>query len=151
MSLASCSTSYYSFGMSLASCLYELFLKKSKMSQNFEKSFLGLFYVCFACKWCAALSSAVSTGGPEGQVSKFNANVCFKNIPVPYVNDIERNVENEYLQQVLQYLKPRIHASTDPKCWIVAFKLWGFCVNMWSKMPIFWKNPKCPKTFKNHS
>ena len=85
------------------------------MSQNFQKSFLGLFYVCFACKWCAALSSAVSSGGPEGQVSTFNANVFFKNTAEPNLNDIENNVENEYLQQVLQYLKLRIHASIDPK------------------------------------
>ena len=90
-------------------------IKKIKMSQNFQKSFLGLFYVCFACKWCATLSSAVSSGGPEGQVARFNANVWFKNISVPYVNDIERNVENGHLQQVLQYLKLRIHAHTDPK------------------------------------
>ena len=58
------------------------------MFQNFQKSFLGLFYVCFACKWCAALSSAVSSGGPEGQVARFNANSFFKNITGPYGNDI---------------------------------------------------------------
>ena len=65
------------------------FLQKSKMFQNFQKSFLGLFYVCFACKWCAALSSAVSSGGPEGQVARFNANSFFKNITGPYGNDIQ--------------------------------------------------------------
>ena len=127
------------------------FLKKSKMSQNFQKSFLGLFYVCFVCKWCAALSSAVSSGGPEGQVARFNANSFFKNITGPYGNDIQRNVENANLQQDPGYLKFRIHASTDPKCSIFVFNLWGFSVNMWSKMSIFCKNPKCSKTFRNHS
>ena len=126
------------------------FLQKSKMFQNFQKSFLGLLYVCFACKWCAALSSAVSSGGPEGQVARFNANSFFKNITGPYGNDIQRNVENDNLQQDPGYLKLRIHASTDPKCSIFVFKLWVFSVNMWSKMSTFCTNLKCSKTFKNH-
>ena len=111
--------------------------EKIKMSQNTQKSFLGLFYVCFACKWCAALSSAVSSGGPEGQVLTFNANVFFKNTAEPNLSDIERKNENEYLQQLPQYLKLRIHASTDRNRRIFVFKPLGFCVNMWSKMSIF--------------
>ena len=107
-----------------------------------------MFYVCFTGKWCAALSSAVSSGGPKGQVAWFNANSFFKNITGPYGNDIQRNVENDNFQQDPGYFKLRLHASTDPKCSIFVFKLWGFSVNMWSKMSIFWKKSQMPQNFQ---
>ena len=55
------------------------FLKNHKVSQDCQKRFLGMFCVCFIGKWCATLSSALSLGGPEGQVCRFNAKVLFRN------------------------------------------------------------------------
>ena len=34
-----------------------------------------MFLIVFEYKWCAALSSVVVHGGPEGQKNRFNANV----------------------------------------------------------------------------
>ena len=34
-----------------------------------------MFLIVFGYKWCAALSSVVVHGGPEGQKNQFNANV----------------------------------------------------------------------------
>ena len=34
-----------------------------------------MFLIVFGYKWCAALSSVVVHGGPEGQKNPFNANV----------------------------------------------------------------------------
>ena len=34
-----------------------------------------MFLIIFWYKWCAALSSVVVHGGPEGQKNRFNANV----------------------------------------------------------------------------
>ena len=56
-------------------------------------------------KWCAALSSVVCLGGPEGQVAGFNANVVFKNIAEPDVYILETYLRNEYLQQNLKNMK----------------------------------------------
>ena len=59
----------------------------------------------FAGKWCAALSSVVCLGGPEGQVAGFNANVWFENISGPDVYILETYLRNEYLQQNLNNMK----------------------------------------------
>ena len=85
-----------------------------------------MFCVLFLSKWCAALSSAVSLGGPEGQSFRFNAKLVFENISAPYVNDTERFCKNEYFQQVPEYLKLRIHAPNDAKCDEHFFKQLGF-------------------------
>ena len=61
----------------------------------------------FISKWCAALSSVVCLGGPEGQVAGFNANVVFENIIVPDVHIMETYLRNEYLQQNLKNMKPQ--------------------------------------------
>ena len=34
-----------------------------------------MFLIVFGYEWCAALSSVVVHGGPEGQKNQFNANV----------------------------------------------------------------------------
>ena len=39
-----------------------------------------MFWIVFWYKWCAALSSVVLHGGPEGQKICFNANVVWKSI-----------------------------------------------------------------------
>ena len=59
----------------------------------------------FISKWCAALSSVVCLGGPEGQVAGFNANVFFENISAPDVEIMETYFRNEYLQQNLKNIK----------------------------------------------
>ena len=64
-----------------------------------------MFCVLFTSKWCAALSSVVCLGGPEGQVAGFNANVVFKNITAPDVYIMETYFRNEYLQQNLKNIK----------------------------------------------
>ena len=71
--------------------------RKSEMLKNLQKSFLRMFCVLFLCKWCAALSSAVSLGGPEGQKFRFNAKLVFENISAQYVNHIQRFCKNEFL------------------------------------------------------
>ena len=93
----------------------------------------------FGSKWCAALSSAVSQGGPEGQVAGFNAKVLFCNTSVQNVYGIERFVKNEHLQQVPQYLKLQIHAFNDPKRCIFVCKQLGFCSTCGQKWQIFEK------------
>ena len=60
---------------------------------------------CVQKIWCAALSSVVCLGGPEGQVAGFNANVVFKNIAEPDVYILETYLRNEYLQQNLKNMK----------------------------------------------
>ena len=64
-----------------------------------------MFCVLFNRKWCAALSSVVCLGGPEGQVAGFNANVVFGNITVPDVHIMETYLRNEHLQQNLKNMK----------------------------------------------
>ena len=64
-----------------------------------------MFCVLFASKWCAALSSVVCPGGPEGQVAGFNANVVFKNTAEPDVHILKIHLRNEYLQQNLKNMK----------------------------------------------
>ena len=88
----------------------------------------------FGSKWCAALPSALSQGGPEGQVARFNAKVLFCNTSVQNVYGIERFVKNEHLQQVPQYLKLQIHASNASKACELAVKIWGFCPTCCQKM-----------------
>ena len=64
-----------------------------------------MFCVLFTSKWCAALSSVVCLGGPEGQVAGFNANVVFKNTAEPDVYILKTYLRNEYLQQNLKNMK----------------------------------------------
>ena len=80
----------------------------------------------FNRKWCAALSSVVCLGGPEGQVAGFNANVVFKNIAEPDVNILETYLTNEYLQQNLKNMKlPKNVSRTHSERFCHAFFL-GF-------------------------
>ena len=130
-----------------------IFWKASKMTKNSQKLFLVFlvtFFVRFASKWCAAISSAVSLGGPEGQVFKFNANLWLQNITASYVHFSERYSQNGYLRWVPVYLKLQIRTSNVSKSWNLDLKLSGFWVHMWAKMTIFWKHPKWPKTFKSY-
>ena len=66
-------------------CKRALFWQSPKTQKSFENCLFGMFCVLFTGKWCAALSSVVCLGGPEGQVAGFNANVFFENISGPDV------------------------------------------------------------------
>ena len=62
-----------------------LLRRSPKNEKSFENNLFGMLCVLFNSKWCAALSSVVCLGGPEGQVAGFNANVFFENISGPDV------------------------------------------------------------------
>ena len=121
----------------------QLVTYKAASSPDHLRRFVkGMFRRRWYGLWCAALSSAVSRGGPEGQLPGFNANVLFKNIPVPYVIGVMFSFKIQHLQQHPQYLKLEIHAAQMPKCFCKPFKLWGFWSHMWSIFVNFQKMPK---------
>ena len=82
-----------------------LFWRSPKNAKSFKNNFFRMFCVLFTSKWCAALSSVVCLGGPEGQVAGFNANVWFENISGPDVYILKTYLRNEYLQQNLNNMK----------------------------------------------
>ena len=124
------------------------FLKKSKMSPNFEKSFLGLFYVCFASKWCAALSSASSSGGPEGQVARFNANVFFKisqlHMSMILKGTLNLNISSKFLSIWSSGFMHFLIQSVEK----TVLKVLGFSPNMSSNLSKNVKILKCPTMVK---
>ena len=89
----------------LRGCKNAVFCRSLKIAKSFKNMVFWMFCVVFIIKWCAALSSVVCLGGPEGQVAGFNANVVFENISPPDVYIMERSFRNEYLQQNLKNMK----------------------------------------------
>ena len=75
-------------------CLMCDFPEKTKKSPDIKNEFLRLFLNVFWYKWCAALSSVVLHGGPEGRKNRFNANVLWENILGLYVNFMFKIFEN---------------------------------------------------------
>ena len=53
----------------------QLFFDNPSFEISFENEVSGISKSVFERKWCAALSSVVCHGGPEGQENRFNANV----------------------------------------------------------------------------
>ena len=53
----------------------QLFLENPKVENSFENEVSGISESVFRRQWCAAPSSVVCPGEPEGQRFKFNANV----------------------------------------------------------------------------
>ena len=58
----------------------QLFFENPKFENSFEKEVSGISRKVFKRKWCAALSSVVCHGGPEGQENRFNANVVEQSV-----------------------------------------------------------------------
>ena len=81
--------------------------KSSKMS---PRVFQSMFLIVFWCKWCAALSSVVRHGGPEGQKIKFNANVVWATILGLVVAFIALNCKNWLLRRSHEIVTLKINA-----------------------------------------
>ena len=58
----------------------QLFFEKPKFEKSVENEVSGISKSVFRRKWCAALSSVVCHGGPEGQENRFNANVVEQSV-----------------------------------------------------------------------
>ena len=85
------------------------FPEKVKISPDIKNEFLRLFLSVLWYKWCAALSSVVLHGGPEGRKNRFNANVVWENILGLSVKFMFEIFENWSREDFPEYLTLRIH------------------------------------------
>ena len=67
-----------------------------------------MFLVFFWYKWCAALSSVVVHGGPEGQKNRFNANVVEAAVLGLVVTFMSFYVTNLLRKRFLEYFMLKI-------------------------------------------
>ena len=67
-----------------------------------------MFLIVFWYKWCAALSSVVVHGGPEGQKNRFNANVVETIMLGLVVTFRSFYVTNWLRKRFLEYFKLKI-------------------------------------------
>ena len=67
-----------------------------------------MFLIGFWYKWCAALSSVVVHGGPEGQKNRFNANVVEQNVLGLVMTFRSFYVTNQLRKRFLEYLMLKI-------------------------------------------
>ena len=67
-----------------------------------------MFLIVFGYKWCAALSSVVVHGGPEGQKNPFNANVVETTVLGLVMTFRSFYVINQLRKGFLEYLMLKI-------------------------------------------
>ena len=67
-----------------------------------------MFLIVFRYKWCAALSSVVVHGEPEGQKNRFNANVVEQNVLGLVMTFRSFYVTNQLRKRFLEYLMLKI-------------------------------------------
>ena len=89
------------------------FVKNRKVPKSHKMTsgvFWNMFLIVFWCKWCAALSSVVRHGGPEGQKIRFNANVVWATVLGLVVSCRTLNCKNWLLRRSHEIVRLKIDA-----------------------------------------
>ena len=141
------------FGFSNAGVLVRscsTFWRYSNFLQAPKNHFVGMFWGDFASKWCAALSFDASVGGPEGQVSSFNANLCMKNSVEPNIIVASQYLKIQCLQQIHKYFKLLINDFKSENSRILVLKCWGFGPVMLHFFMVFKFSSGAQKPFRRY-